>query len=1351
MATRRRAQRKEVRPGAKNKPSIFTTRNKEEGMQNSIQDLVTRLKEKLKGGATFNNPRLTNEANKFFGGQRGGGYYNPRDAYDALEAAANLLLLEERAADLMISPAREALDELRRFAERLPTQVDRTREQVEMQQFSTPPPLAYVAARMLAPQQGEVVLDPSAGTSSLALWPRAIGAKVICNEIAPRRKALLEMLGFETYSVDAELLDDLLPSEIKPAGILMNPPFSATNGRVARHDPVYGARHVETALRRLEKGGRLVAITSAAMAIGPSRFADWWRRVARAYNVRASVTIGGGEFAKSGTSVDAQLIVIDKDGATPGDNWKEQLENIERGRFDSLEEAWEKLKGLANRAPREESVEEEAPAQVFAPYQVARLTGGRPHPAEIVEAASMAAVRPPIVTYRPTLPPWVVEEGALSDIQLERVIYAGQRHEQRLPDGARCGFFVGDGTGLGKGRALAAIVFDNWNKGRRRAVWFSVNNDLMEAAKRDLNDVGAGHIPIARVNDYPASGEIGLWQGVIFCTYSSLISQSKDGRRRMDQIQRWLGRDGVIVFDECHKAKNALAGAFSEPTQTGQAVIDLQSPERNPDYWIVYSSATGATDVRHMVYMTRLGLWGPGTAFPGGFIQFLNEIEAGGVGAMELVSRDMKALGMYLSGSISFGPCPRSGKAVEYREAVHRLTPEQREMYNRAAAAWQHILKNIHEAVRVTGGSPRARSLALNKFWGDHQRFFRQIICAFKTPTVIAETKRALAGGKSVVISLIGTGEARTQDKVGRALEAGATLEDLDFTPREIIAQMIERGFPTTVYQDETDPDTGRTSWSVVTDESGAPLQSREALRMKQELLDGLSALHLPENPLDQIVNAFGEHAVAELTGRKRRLIRDPKTGKVVYKKRSLEGVPMDRVNVHEMNQFQGGKKRVAVISSAAGMGVSLHSSNRAANRQRREHIVLELSWSADQQMQFFGRTHRSDQAVPPEYVLVPTELGGERRFSSTIARRLGSLGALTKGDRSAANSADLAKYNFETAEGRAALTALLRGVMRGEEVPGLDDPRRALRDMGLLVKSPDGSEDIRREDETNVPRFLNRVLALDVSRQNAIFDHFTTIFERTVAAAKAGGTFDEGVTDVRAVAVRFARAPRVVATDEITGAETTHYVLEVDRKTKTLPLEAAEEERRDRSGVFMRHKKQGHVILACPSRYHTDVDTGATYRMFAISRPEGSRVSYMREAELEWKFRPVGTEEAREWWNNRHAELPEIETSQMHVVGGAILPLWQRVKTQQGSGLRIVRVTTEDGRRIVGAQIPEERVGPVLRALGISRNLKTPKEVFEAVWRNDEEVDLVTGVVIKRTSVHKEGRIEACNLQYFH
>jgi adenine-specific DNA-methyltransferase len=32
-----------------------------------------------------------------------------------------------------------------------------------------------------------------------------------------------------------------------------------------------------------------------------------------------------------------------------------------------------------------------------------------------------------------------------------------------------------------------------------------------------------------------------------------------------------------------------------------------------------------------MAYMTRLGLWGPGTSFPAGFQEFMQEIESGGV------------------------------------------------------------------------------------------------------------------------------------------------------------------------------------------------------------------------------------------------------------------------------------------------------------------------------------------------------------------------------------------------------------------------------------------------------------------------------------------------------------------------------------------------------------------------------------------------------------------------------------------------------------------------------------------------------------------------------------------------
>ncbi len=43
--------------------------------------------------------------------------------------------------------------------------------------------------------------------------------------------------------------------------------------------------------------------------------------------------------------------------------------------------------------------------------------------------------------------------------------------------------------------------------------------------------------------------------------------------------------------------------------------------------------------------MVRLGLWGRGTAFSD-FERFQQQIERGGVGAMEMAAINMKALGM---------------------------------------------------------------------------------------------------------------------------------------------------------------------------------------------------------------------------------------------------------------------------------------------------------------------------------------------------------------------------------------------------------------------------------------------------------------------------------------------------------------------------------------------------------------------------------------------------------------------------------------------------------------------------------------------------------------------------------
>ena len=69
---------------------------------------------------------------------------------------------------------------------------------------------------------------------------------------------------------------------------------------------------------------------------------------------------------------------------------------------------------------------------------------------------------------------------------------------------------------------------------------------------------------------------------------------------------------------------------------------------------------------------------------------------AGGVAAMEVVARDLKALGLYTARALSF-------EGVEYDVLEHRLTDDERAVYDRFAAAFKVIHRNLHAALEATG------------------------------------------------------------------------------------------------------------------------------------------------------------------------------------------------------------------------------------------------------------------------------------------------------------------------------------------------------------------------------------------------------------------------------------------------------------------------------------------------------------------------------------------------------------------------------------------------------------------------------------------------------------------------
>ncbi|MGO9428342.1 strawberry notch-like NTP hydrolase domain-containing protein, partial [Rhodoblastus sp.] len=354
--------------------------------------------------------------------------------------------------------------------------------------------------------------------------------------------------------------------------------------------------------------------------------------------------------------------------------------------------------------------------------QSIRIPDSRVHPTKLVQSAAMASVAPPKPSYRPHLPARIIASGLLSDAQLESVIQAGEAHGGRLAgfwtvdetfdnvsaasDNAenafqfRRGWFLGDGTGAGKGRQVAGILLDNWLKGRRRAVWVSKSDKLIEDAQRDWSALGQERLLVTPLSRFRQGAPIRLAEGILFTTYATLRSDARDEKvSRVRQIVDWLGGefDGAIIFDESHAMANAAGGKGERgdqaASQQGRAGLRLQ--HALPNARVVYVSATGATTVHNLAYAQRLGLWG-GEDFPFATrAEFVEAIEAGGVAAMEVLARDMKALGLYAARSLSY-------EGVEYDMLEHQLTDEQIRIYDAYAGGFAIIHNNLAAALEAT-------------------------------------------------------------------------------------------------------------------------------------------------------------------------------------------------------------------------------------------------------------------------------------------------------------------------------------------------------------------------------------------------------------------------------------------------------------------------------------------------------------------------------------------------------------------------------------------------------------------------------------------------------------------------
>jgi hypothetical protein len=1310
-----------------------------------------------------------------------------RDAYDALELAQVLFVTGPHSPVQESSPA-DTLANLEHLTLSLPTQTHRAEQQIDLQAFSTPLSLAWLAGHAGHPSTADVLLEPSAGTGLLAVRAARARCRLHLNEIDQGRRRCLAMAypGAGLTGYDGELIHDLLDPQVRPTLILMNPPFARSSGR--GEDRYAAGRHLLGALARLEPGGRLVAIMPESFSESGSGSALRAAAGLQA-SLRLDALLDRGLFAKHGTGVAVRFLIYDKlqddrapvhasidglgrllafveelpdrssrpavRGATPSSNLAlfarrtalpppaPELRS-ETGRGGS-EPLFYRL--LDNPAPVADQV------GIYLPYRPSRVVipGASPHPTPLVESLAMGSITAPRPAHVPTLPAGVVSKGGLSEAQLETLIYAGSAFERDLPGlfaasqegcdlvaneaGAvyRCGYFLGDGTGAGKGRQVAGIILDQWLRGNGRHVWLSKNETLLEDARRDWVALGGLPLDIQPLSQWKLGAPIEMDRGILFVTYPTLRSGRADATR-LSQIIDWATDDfeGVIAFDEAHAMANAAGGEGSRGKVKGseQGIAGVRLQNLLPRARILYASATGASDVNNLAYAMRLGLWGPQTAFADR-TAFVAAIRAGGIAAMEVVARDLKALGLYASRALSFA-------GVEYEVLEHQLTPAQIGVYDAYADAWAIIHANLAsalEATRVvdaaTGATlnANAKSAALSRFEGCKQRFFGQLLLSMKLPSLVQAIEADVAAERAIVVQLVSTAEAMLDRRLADLGAAEREALEIDLSPREYVVDYVSAAFPTRQMRVFTDAD-GNVRSEPMSDEEGRPVHSREALSRRDDLIEQLCALPAIGTALDTLIERFGTAVVAEVTGRTRRLVIGA-DGRQKVEKRTGQS------NLVETEAFMRGDKRILIFSDAGGTGRSYHACLGARNQARRIHYLLEPGWRADAAIQGLGRTHRTRQASAPLFRPVTTDVRGERRFISTIARRLDSLGALTRGQRQTGgqNLFDPAD-NLESTYAREALTGWYHLLFAGKL--GSISLGRFQELTGLRLVGEDGA---LREDLPPIQRWLNRLLALRIALQNAIFDEYIGLVETRVAAARDAGTLDSGVETVTVDAFEVLD-DRIIRTDPRSGATTHLLSIDLARRLRPMSFDRVSELGARPDAVPTLNRRSGKAALRIRARSLMS-EEGLSIPRYELIRPlKREHLPCDRLGETNWvEVEPVAFECA---WRAEASEAEgTLRRESLHLAAGLLLPVWDMLPDDH---VQVIRIAAEDGRSLLGRQIPTSSLGELGARLGLEISIDVPPaELVGSVLRSGRAMPFrgVDELVLKRSLVNGSQRLE--------
>lgn len=694
---------------------------------------------------------------------------------------------------------------------------------------------------------------------------------------------------------------------------------------------------------------------------------------------------------------------------------------------------------------------------------------------------------------------------------------------------------IGDQTGVGKGRQMAALI--RWAvKQGKKPVFITKDANLFSDIYRDLVDIGSGDLRpfifnsatgdnpgvmtdkdgnvVYRALDKTAQNKVLAGDKLpddydyAVLSYSQVNTGDAKSREEARQIAkknggrakkkdtgkerptpkadflRKIAKDNIMLLDESHSAAGeSNTGAYLQSLVKDAKAVTFASATfaKRPDTMPLYAIRTAMSEAN--VKPDEL----------------IGIIEKGGVTLQEIMSRALSESGQMVRRERDMSDVKTDWTTVDDEATVKRA----RENYDRTIEAFNAIIQFQKQFVEpkiaeldaelgwmassadVKKGTKNA-GVDNPPFVNKTFNYTKQLLLALKVDAIVDQVEAEIKAGRHPVIALESTMESSLSD-----FAVGEAIEEPTF------ALSLLRGLDTVMQYTVKDED-GKETHATYSPAELGPVGEKAYYALQDFIRKATQDVFI--SPLDAIIEKLNErgYKVGELTGRKTYLGKDGEGNTVVKSRGKVDKKKLAR-------DFNSGELDVLILNKSASTGISLHASEKFADQRQRTMIIAQPLSDINDYMQMIGRIDRTGQVHRGYYINLGLPVPAESRFLMMLATKLKSLNANTTTSQES-KSSDVEAPDLLNKYGSQVVIEYLRDNPEVYEKMG-----QPLGKQSEPVKASELEEYSAKEDDAN--RITGRVALLSTAEQDAFYDDVVKRYNDLIKYLDETGTNDLKIT----------------------------------------------------------------------------------------------------------------------------------------------------------------------------------------------------------------------------------------------